>query len=34
VREALEGMAPDGVADTVDDLREALLPTRAGVVGA
>jgi pyrophosphatase PpaX len=29
VREALEAMAPDVVAETVDDLREALLPTRA-----
>jgi pyrophosphatase PpaX len=28
VREALEAMAPDVVAETVDDLREALLPTR------
>jgi pyrophosphatase PpaX len=29
VREQLEAMAPDVVAETVDDLREALLPTQA-----
>jgi len=29
VRKALEAMAPDVVAETVDDLRDALLTTRA-----
>jgi pyrophosphatase PpaX len=34
VRAALEAMGPDVVAETVDDLREALRPSRTGVAGA